>query len=151
TSTVVGTDYLHLDQNENLVLFQETWPHTDSTGDRLVIALTTATFNAGSGEIYDADIELNAQYFHFTDTNTGVQTDVQNTVTHEAGHFIGFDHPDKPGSTIPVECSSTATMSAKAGVGETSKRSLAPSDILGAQTVYPPNKAPQYCSAAESA
>src|SRR5581483_590885 len=72
-----------------------------------VIASTTTTSDARSGEILDSDIELNAAVFRFTAVDglpcqtaaeTGcVRTDVQNTVTHEAGHSLGLDHsPDHP-------------------------------------------------------
>ena len=131
-STAVGYDFLHTAENENIVIFQKEWTH-----DSLIIGLTTATYNAQSGEIFDADIELNNRDYTFSTSDTNVQTDVQNTVTHEAGHFVGFDHTDKPGSTIPSDCATAATMSRTTKIGELSKRALAPSDALGFAFVYP--------------
>jgi hypothetical protein len=137
----VGFDFRRLDENENIVIFQPTWSH-----DALVIGLTTATFNSQTGEIFDADIELNDENYDFTTADTGGQTDLQNTVTHEVGHFVGFDHTDKTGSTLPFECATTATMSKSSSLGETSKRTLSPSDIMGMCFVYPIGKPVQFCN-----
>jgi hypothetical protein len=61
------------------------------------LALTTV-FTHPSGEIVDADIEVNADPAEYTwhdlITDPGSQTaqDLQNALTHETGHFIGLDH-----------------------------------------------------------
>jgi hypothetical protein len=106
------------------------------------IALTTTTFNAETGQIMDADIELNARWFVFTTVNsppcaqngpylqTCVATDIQNTMTHEIGHMLGLDHTDNAGST----------MLSSAPVGETSKRSIDSGTASFICTVYPPGK-----------
>ena len=120
------------------------WDHGDS-----VIAVTTTTFNRSTGQIFDADIELNdsnpsgGSHFIFTTADcpagsstclcSGAQTDacahydVQNTVTHEAGHSIGLDH-----TTVQ-----DATMYAFAPEGEESKRALHQDDIDGVCAIYP--------------
>ena len=117
-----------------------------------VIALTTTTYNFETGEIFDADIELNEAEFPFTtadpwpdggnicgepgvDPNDCVGTDLRNTVTHESGHMLGLGHSADP----------TATMFASANTGETSKRSLAQDDINGICAIYPPNQPPVTC------
>ena len=108
-----------------------------------VIATTTTTAKSLTGEILDTDIELNdapsstGSKFTFTTVDglpcttpleTGcVRIDVQNTVTHEAGHSLGLDHSTDP----------SATMYANAPSGDTSKRDLAPDDIQGICTIYP--------------
>lgn len=138
----VGFDFRRLDENENVVVFQDSWSH-----DSMVIGLTTATFNSQTGEIFDADIELNDEQYDFSYKNTNVQTDLLNTVTHEVGHFIGFEHPDKPGSTLPSQCASNATMSRTSTIGETAKRTLAPTDEMGLCFVYPSGGAVRYCVA----
>jgi MYXO-CTERM domain-containing protein len=109
-----------------------------------VIAVTTTTFSASSGQIFDADIEINdapaanGSKFIFTTVDSPpcppggpvvncVSIDVQNTVTHEAGHSLGLAHsPDL-----------TATMAATAPAGETSKRGLHPDDVAGICAIYP--------------
>ena len=108
-----------------------------------VIATTTTTTNRLTGEILDSDIELNdsppstGTKFTFTTVDglpcttpgeTGcVRIDVQNTVTHEAGHSLGLDHTDDP----------RATMYASAPSGQTSKRILGTDDITGICAIYP--------------
>lgn len=103
------------------------------------IATTITTSNRSTGEILDSDTEFNDARFSFTavdglpcgadPTQTGcVRIDVQNTMTHEAGHTLGLDHPpDHP----------EATMYATAPSGETSKRVLAQDDIDGICSIYP--------------
>jgi MYXO-CTERM domain-containing protein len=114
-----------------------------------VIALTTTTYNFQTGEIFDADIELNEAGNHFTTVDaagpcplTGpvpgldcIATDVRNTVTHESGHMLGLGHtPD-----------ASATMFPSAGAGETSKRTLAQDDIDGICAIYPIGAPPVTC------
>ena len=102
-----------------------------------VIATTTTTTNSRTGEILDTDTEFNGPQFVFTavdgppcagPTDTGcVQFDIQNTMTHEAGHTLGLDH------TMDLN----ATMYATAPPGETSKRTLGQDDINGICAIYP--------------
>jgi hypothetical protein len=92
------------------------------------IAVTLTTYDCNTGEIFDADITLNGQFFQFTtEPRVGLmRADIANTVTHEVGHFIGFDHDPN------VE----STMYADAPLGETKKRSLDATDIDGSRLVY---------------
>ena len=134
--------------NANVLVWRNTvddWEHPPG-----VIGLTTVTFcseakGAGcyrAGLILDADIEFNGGEFEFTvtDTRRRVRYDVQNTVTHELGHVIGFDHTPVP----------QATMYASAPKGEVSKRTLHDDDIEGLCEVYPmpvsDGGAPEPCS-----
>lgn len=130
--------------NRNLVLFRqrrcsEVAPSNDAcwtddacgnkydcwSNDSQTIAVTLTTYDEISGIIYDSDIELNTPGFYFTTldgplcnlpvtTTNCVSTDVENTMTHEIGHFIGLDHTTYLGST----------MNPRAQPGETSKRSI---------------------------
>lgn len=114
--------------------------------DSRVIALTTVSYVQGSGEIVDADMELNAWAgsgpsppgYYFTCLDAGgvcaapgqagcIAMDLQNVVTHEAGHVLGLGHSLDP----------TATMFAQAPAGETSKRTLAADDVSGLCAIYP--------------
>ncbi|TMA18390.1 MAG: matrixin family metalloprotease [Deltaproteobacteria bacterium] len=109
-----------------------------------IIATTVTTFSASTGQIFDADIEINdapaanSSKFTFTTVDAPpcppggpvvncVSIDVQNTITHEAGHTLGLDHSADP----------SATMAASAPAGETSKRVLQPDDITGICAIYP--------------
>ena len=50
--------------NANIIIFRDdTWPY-EGSGNTL--ALTTVTYNLDTGEIYDADMELNSADNHFT-------------------------------------------------------------------------------------
>ena len=111
-------------QNANVVMFIASgWTHQSDA-----LALTSVTYDMTTGVIVDADIELNDQNFNFTTTDLApmVRIDLQNTVTHEIGHLVGFDH------TTEAE----ATMFGTAPPGETLKRDLHQDDIDGFCSVY---------------
>ena len=85
----VGYDFLHPELSENLLVFRDSgWDSAENN----VIALTTTTYDAVSGEILDADIEFNSTVFDFTITDTSVGMDLKNTAVHEIGHFLGLAH-----------------------------------------------------------
>jgi YVTN family beta-propeller protein len=59
-----------------------------------VIAITRVNWN-DQGEIIDADIVFNGRDFTFSlneNTTPSGQIDLQEVLTHEAGHFLGLDH-----------------------------------------------------------
>ena len=136
SNTVVGYDFLYPDNNENLLVFRDThWPHPGQGG--VIIALTTNTYNALSGELFDADIEFNSFNFDFTArSTTAVETDLMNTAVHEIGHMLGLGH-----STIPA-----STMYAQADNGDTNKRDLDCDDAEAIHFKYAANNANGYCS-----
>lgn len=114
--------------NENVILFQDTkW---DYTGVDNTLAKTTVSYDAETGVILDADIELNHAFNEFTTGDDAVVYDLQSILTHEVGHFIGLDHtPDF-----------AATMNAGYQEGTTEQRSLEPDDEAGACAAYPPGR-----------
>lgn len=114
--------------NANIVLFQDTKWRFHGEGDTL--AKTTVTFDAGSGDILDADLEINFAFNELTVGDDHVVYDLRSIVTHEIGHFIGIDHSDDI----------DATMYAGYDEGSTEIRSLEVDDITAACTVYPPNR-----------
>ncbi len=152
-------------ETENLVIFRETscrdvvppsdtclsdgscgnarrcWDHSDGT-----IGLTTVTYSTRTGVAIDADIELNASGFLFTTISsppcepgreaiTCVAYDVQNTLTHEIGHAVGFDHVEDL----------TSTMAPTAPTGETAKRVLDVGTASGFCQTYPRGQPPVPC------
>jgi MYXO-CTERM domain-containing protein len=116
--------------NQNLIVFREDkWPYNDAAN---TLGLTTVTFNAESGEIYDADMEINAtgKNLSIADKVPANGFDLLSVVTHEAGHFLGLAH-----ATL-----STATMFASYKPGTTTLRSLTNDDIAGVCAIYPNDK-----------
>jgi hypothetical protein len=110
------------------------------------IAITTTTHDPETGEIFDADIELNASSFTFTardgavcpfalQNQSCIATDVENTMTHEFGHALGLDHTDYPAST----------MNPQAPLGETTKRTVDPGSKQFICDVYPKGLEPRDC------
>ncbi len=144
------------------------WDHSDPG----VIALTTTSYDTSTGEIVDADMELDAWHppapststgtngFYFTcvdppatqgcsfDGETGcIEIDVQNTVTHEAGHVIGLGHTC-PTPATPTNCTgaaAAAVMAPTATAGEISKRVLTADDIAGVCAIYPAGQPTDTC------
>lgn len=113
--------------NQNLIVFREdVWPYNDASN---TLGLTTVTFNSESGEIYDADMEINAtgKNLSTTDTVPANGFDLLSVVTHEVGHFLGLAHAT----------SNTSTMFASYKPGTTTLRSLTSDDVDGLCTIYP--------------
>lgn len=71
-----------------------------------VFAVTITTFNTTTGQITDADMQLNDRDFTWDVLGpTGTQGQIgramiEQVVTHEIGHFIGLDHPANSASTL---------------------------------------------------
>jgi hypothetical protein len=127
-------------------------------GEDRTIAKTLVTYNPKTGEIWDTDIEFNASpkapdasgrlgepnLFTTVDSppcepgavsTSCVAFDVQNTMTHELGHAMGFAHAASPDSTMYFD----------AAPGEVSKRRIDPGTAAGFCAVYPRGPAPERC------
>ncbi|NTX52701.1 myxosortase-dependent metalloprotease, MXAN_2677/MXAN_2678 family [Myxococcus sp. CA039A] len=156
--------YLRGQQNQNVVLFRtkvcsalvaatdacwkaetcgnqyDCWDDDEST-----LAITLTTYDKRSGIIYDSDISFNASQYVFTTANgptcfppvttNCVSTDVQNTATHEIGHFVGLDHTRLASST----------MFPSAQAGEVSKRTIDSGSRDFVCSVYAKGGASQAC------
>ncbi len=112
-------------QRRNVVSFEQHWDGTSAT----TFATTIVNYDPNTGVIHDADIKVNDEFYRFATTPTPGpgEADLQNTLTHEAGHFLGFAHSRHP----------EATMYGSASLGETKKRTLARDDIDGLCATYP--------------
>jgi hypothetical protein len=133
------------------------------------IALTTVTFQTTDGKILDADMELfswdgtgtgalsvsvgpGTEGWYFSCGTAGppcqrygdagcLYIDLGHTVTHEAGHMLGLDHPcaySQLGTQVGTPgCAETdAIMFASANPGDT-RRTLTPDDQNGVCAIYP--------------
>jgi hypothetical protein len=124
--------------------------------DPLALAVTSVFARRSDGEILDADVELNGKYVWgdlVRHPAPGAQ-DLQNTLTHELGHFIGLDHTctltgerpglvDDQGHPVPScarasESITETTMFAAVIQGDTDRRTLTDDDRRAVCEVYPP-------------
>jgi hypothetical protein len=108
-----------------VVVRQTDWP--EDVGPE-TLALTTIAYDVPTGRILDADIDLNATTHRFTvvDPPPPDADDLENTLTHETGHLLGFAHVSDP----------EATMFVSAELAETLKRDLAADDLLALCETY---------------
>ena len=123
------------DDNQNIVVSIESESQARDIFTRSELAITITSFNTATGEIFDADIMINAVTYPFEDVadtascrmgDEPLPYDLRNTLVHEIGHFIGFEHDADPDST----------MYASAPECETKKRDLTTDNTLGVCTVY---------------
>jgi hypothetical protein len=122
-------DYNQGGGNQNVIVFRDDkWPHQDSNN---TLALTTVTFNAETGEIYDADMEVNTaeQRVTLVDPVPPDGYDFASIVTHETGHFLGLAHSGE----------NRATMYANYTPGSTALRNLTSDDVAGICSIYRPD------------
>lgn len=132
------TGYNPFGPNSNTVSFRPRW-EDDALHRPGTIAITVVTFDSLTGEIFDADIELNSR----ANTNAGGfvfavgrmpepdECDLQTILTHEFGHFLGLAH-----SNI-----TRAVMYPTAGLGEI-RSDLNADDSAGVCSIYPERATP---------
>ncbi len=132
------------DDNKNIVIAVEDANMARELFTQNELAITITSFNTATGEIFDADIMINASRFAFEDLASTEACkalsdqpyDLRNTLVHEMGHFIGFEHDPDPEST----------MYASAPMCETMKRDLTEDNVLGVCTVYATAQVTQTCA-----
>lgn len=115
--------------------------------DRNLLAITLTSFSVETGEIFDADVLINAvnnKFGEVDDPSTcnrqSGDFDLSNTLVHEFGHAIGFDHETKQDST----------MFASAERCENKKRDLSDDDRFGLCSVYGAGMPTMTCAAPAS-
>jgi hypothetical protein len=142
--TAIGLDCF------NLIVWRESKDSNSPDGwkyDSSIIALTTVSYNVDTGEIFDADVELNGADYKFSTSTpciedpSGTTMDIQNTLTHELGHSIGLAH-----TSISCVPGNEAVMCPTANPCEIIKRTLSPDDIAGLCDIYPAGEKTPLCS-----
>lgn len=132
---------------------------------RNVLAITTVIYNPKNGAIQDADTEVadwsgggagtafgstRPEGWYFTCGNDSTlgstcgsygqascgYEDLQNTLTHEIGHFIGLAHPCESSGCAGSGVSPEVTMYPTAPPREVQKRTLAADDVEGVCAIY---------------
>lgn len=120
------------DKKNLFVWHEDHWPPPDATDKTItkeMAAVTTVIYDATTGVIIDADIDLNGYNFFWTtfDDGTKTATDIEATIAHELGHVLGLAHSPEP----------EATMFANTSQGELKKRTLESDDVAGICFIYP--------------
>jgi hypothetical protein len=123
-------EYNATQPNANIFMFRDReWPHKNAL---TTIAFTTLSYNTETGEIYNADVEVNSFQHELTvsDEPGTVATDLLAVMTHEVGHFLGLSHTRER----------TATMWWDYTTGQTEQRTLEADDVDGICEIYPPGR-----------
>ncbi len=153
------------DRRNVIVFLRDVWGQRAGRGevtyDPSALAITTVFSGTRDGQIRDADVEVNARSFTWSDladeaspsqAGGAPRHDLQNALAHELGHLVGLDHPCVPagGATRPrdhlghpvPDCSAAdeavraSTMFPSVVPGDTSRRTLAPDDLQALLDVY---------------
>lgn len=117
--------YLRSGTNTNVMIFyDDKWPREQGQ-----LALTTVTFKTDTGEILDADLEIDATQ-NLTVNGEQDGYDLESIITHEAGHVLGLAHSQDP----------EAVMRPTYDTGDTSMRTLTADDQCGLCAAAPPGR-----------
>lgn len=123
--------------NANILMFRDTaWDESKSADPTATLALTTVTFSRSTGQIFDADIEVNGnKVLSTSDAPSQTAYDLESILTHEIGHFLGLAHSQQgcSGNSCP-------TMTASYVKGSSAFRNLEADDIAGLCAIYPSNR-----------
>jgi len=131
-------------QNSNIVMFRDQYAN-DPTGLRFgVIALTTITANLVTGEIFDADMEINSHDENFTlvdtaDASPSAPRNLHGVINHELGHFLGLSHTLVKGSLMQASYQGTTEPQKDDISGMCAALQTGPSDPMCSVTALPPD------------
>lgn len=111
--------------NVSVWTLDESWNY-----DATSLGYTTSTFVVGTGEVYDADVELNLRRIaSILRTDQSIEDALLSVATHEAGHFLGLAHSNHANAVMA------------ASYRDLTPRPLTEDDIAGICDLYPPGPA----------
>jgi MYXO-CTERM domain-containing protein len=147
------------DGKPQVIVRTDKWCDGMTCHDPLLLALTSVFARATDGEIVDADIELNAVNFQWTNIpDSGVNprqgaADLANVLTHELGHLLGLSDncaaagaptPPLDDTGKPAPPCDTAPAALREGTmfpgtvpDDIGKRTLAPDDVAAVCALFP--------------
>jgi hypothetical protein len=132
--TCATAEYNSTQKNANLIVFRDdSWPYPASED---TLGFTDLHFDPQTGELWDADLEINSFVNQFSVGEPVTDNDLDSMLTHEAGHMLGLAH------TLVKE----ATMFASYTPGTDSLRTLDDDDVQAVCAVYPPERVPNRTS-----
>jgi hypothetical protein len=117
---------------DNLIVFIRSASEWSRFGNSPTwIAITKIAHDPNSGEIVDADIEINdgGYVFSYDDSPAANEVDFLSMLTHELGHFYGLDHSLDSRATMFATYATSPADAMEA-------RTLAQDDIDGVCTLY---------------
>ena len=130
------SEYNRTKKNANVVVFRDKeWPYI---GGEDALGFTHLRFDTKTGELWDADIEINAVAEQYSIGEPVTGADLDSVLTHEAGHLLGLAH------TLAKD----ATMFASYTSGTDTLRTLADDDLRAVCAVYSPERVPSRMSCA---
>lgn len=123
-------------------------PTTDGDGINLITVSTanaslfegseaaarTRVFYDSGGAIVEADIALNPGAQFSTDGTVGTY-DLESTLAHEVGHFLGLEHSAVMGATMQPRQARNGVY----GLPAFTQRTLSPDDVAKARSLYAPD------------
>ncbi|HEY3593517.1 MAG TPA: matrixin family metalloprotease, partial [Polyangiaceae bacterium] len=115
--------------NANAIIFHDdVWPYPGNV--LTTLALTTVTFDKNTGDIHDADLEINGTQPLSLDTPVPSSSyDLRSILAHETGHFLGLAHSMDANSVMRLSYMP----------GDDSFRLLGADDEAGICAIYRPD------------
>jgi Matrixin len=96
-----AVQYNPSEPNQNVIVFRDdAWPHP---GQFNTLGLTRLKYGVTSGEIFDADMEINSADHTLIAEGTPANDNeilLESVMTHEAGHFLGLGHSTVAGAIM---------------------------------------------------